>query len=116
MLSNNPNAINPKAQMFMNQEQIKDTPVRIRPKINAFLGVILPDGMGLPLVLSIIASISLSLYPVRVSAAAEPAAIAKKSNAQVHQLTGTSNNHDAETAAPIAVKTSKYQIFGLVSS
>ena len=86
------------------------------PNASAFLGDIRPDGMGRSFVLSIMASISLSLYPVRVSAAAEPAATPPNSRIHVVKLIGMSNNHDADIAAPKAVKTSRYQIFGFVSS
>lgn len=84
MLSNNPKAMRAKAQMLINHENINEIAVRIKPNISAFCGETLPDGIGLPLVLSIIASISRSLYPVRVSAAAEPAATPPISKSQVN--------------------------------
>jgi hypothetical protein len=80
------------------------------------LGEILPDGIGLPLVLSITASISRSLKLVSVSAAAEPAATPPIINTQVKGETYTSNNKDAVNAAANAVKTNRYQILGFVSS
>ena len=96
--------------------QNSDIPVNTSPNINAFFGLILPDGMGLPFVLSIIASISRSLYPVRASAAAEPAATPIKSMAHVKGERKSLNKKAAVTADPRVVKTSKYQIFGFVSS
>ena len=45
----------------MNQENTKEIAIKIKPNIKAFLGEILPDGIGLSFVLSIIASISLAL-------------------------------------------------------
>ena len=84
MLSNNPKAMRAKAQMLINHENINEIAVRIKPNISAFCGETLPDGIGLPFVLSIIASISRSLYPVSVSAAAEPAATPPISKSQVN--------------------------------
>jgi hypothetical protein len=63
-----------------------------------------------------IASISLSLYPVRVSAAAEPAATPHNNRIHVTGLIGISNRKDAVKADPKAVKTNKYQILGFVNS
>jgi hypothetical protein len=116
ILSNKPKAIRKNAQMFIRNEKISEIPANISPNINAFFGDIRPDGIGRSFVLSMIASISLSLYPVRVSAAAEPAATPHNNKIHVLRLTDIWNNHDAEIAVPKAVKTSKYQILGFVSS
>ena len=100
MLSNRPNAIKPNAHIFMNQEQTREIPAKMSPKTKALRGEILPDGIGRPLVLSIIASISLSLYPVSVSAAAEPAAIAKNNKINVQMRTvSRSTGTDTESFA-----------------
>src|ERR1700752_546604 len=116
MLSNSPKAIRPSAQMLMNHAQAREIAARINPKIRAFLGVILPDGIGLPFVRSIIASMSRSLYPVSVSAAAEPAATPPISRSHVRGGIGMSKRNEAVNAAPNVVKTSRYQILGFVSS
>src|SRR5215213_7224233 len=111
MLSKRPKAISKNAQTFINHEKISETADNTSPNISAFLGETRPDGMGRPFVLSIMASISLSLYPVSVSAAAEPAATPPNNKIHVVKLIGMSNNHDADKAAPKAVKTNRYQIF-----
>jgi hypothetical protein len=105
-----------KVHMLINHENTNEIAVRIKPNMSAFFGETLPDGIGLPLVLSIIASISRSLYPVSVSAAAEPAATPPISKIQVNGRIGILNNKDAVSADPNVVKTSRYQIFGFVSS
>jgi O-acetylhomoserine/O-acetylserine sulfhydrylase-like pyridoxal-dependent enzyme len=61
MLSNSPKAIKAKANIFMNQASNKEIPANIKPNTRAFFGEILPDGIGLLFVLSIIASMSRSL-------------------------------------------------------
>src|ERR671922_701119 len=116
MLSKRPKAIRPNAQILINQVQTSETVANISPKIRAFLGDIRPDGIGRFLVRSIIASMSRSLYPVRVSAAAEPAATPLSKSINVTGVIGTSNRNEAVSAAPNAVKTSRYQILGFVSS
>jgi len=102
--------------MLINQEKIRDIAVNTSPNISAFLGEILPDGIGLSLVLSMMASMSRSLYPVNVSAAADPAATPPKISIQEKILIGISKRNDAVRADPKAVKTKRYQIFGFVSS
>ena len=97
-MSNSPKTIKAKAQIFISQARTNEIIVNINPNINAFLGEILPVGIGLPLVLSIIASISRSLKLVSVSAAAEPAT-PPIINTQVNGETYTSNNKDAVSAA-----------------
>src|SRR3712207_8441852 len=57
---------------------------------------------------------SRSLYPVRVSAAAEPAATPPSRSIHVNREIGTSNRNEAVSAAPNAVKTRRYQILGFV--
>src|ERR671914_989459 len=116
MLSKRPKAIKPSAQILINQAQTSEIAANIRPKIRAFLGDIRPDGIGRFLVRSIIASMSRSLYPVRLSAAAEPAATPPSKSIHVNREIGTSNRNDAVSAAPNAVKTRRYQILGFVSS
>src|SRR5919108_997255 len=116
MLSKSPNAIRPNAQILINQVQTSETVANISPKIRAFLGDIRPDGIGRFLVRSIIASMSRSLYPVSVSAAAEPAATPPSKSAHVNGVIGMSNRNEAESAAPNAVKTNRYQILGVVTS
>src|SRR6476469_5112204 len=116
ILSNKPKAIRKKAHIFIRNEKISEIPANTSPNTNAFFGDILPDGIGRSFVLSMIASISLSLYPVRVSAAAEPAATPPSNKIHVKRLMDIWNNQDAEIAAAKAVKTSKYQILGFVSS
>ena len=61
ILSNNPKTIRKKAHILMNHENTKEIAASTSPNMSAFLGEIRPDGMGLALVLSIIASISRSL-------------------------------------------------------
>jgi hypothetical protein len=95
---------------------MRDTVVKINPKISAFLGEILPDGIGLVFVLSIIASMSRSLYPVIVSAAADPAATPVRSKNHCKGVTSILKRSDAVRAAPNAVKTKRYHIFGFVNS
>src|SRR5215211_6329536 len=112
MLSKRPKAIRPNAQILINHEQASE----MAPNISAFLGDIRPEGIGRFLVRSIIASMSRSLYPVRVSAAADPAATPPSKSIHVSGVIGTSNRNEAVSAAPNAVKTSRYQIFGFVSS
>jgi hypothetical protein len=102
--------------MFKNHEQTSDTAARIVPKIKAFFGDILPDGIGRPLVRSIIASMSRSLYPVKVSAAADPAATPTINRTHIRGEVGISNRKDAVRAEAKAVKTKRYHIFGFVSS
>jgi hypothetical protein len=116
ILSNSPKTIRAKAQIFISQASANEIIVNIDPKINAFRGEILPEGIGLPLVLSITASISRSLKLVSVSAAADPAATPLISSTQIEGETYTSNNKDAVSAEANAVKTNRYQIFGFVSS
>src|SRR5918997_6832238 len=116
MLSKRPKAIRPNAQILINQAQTSEIAANIRPKIRAFLGDIRPDGIGRFLVRPIIASMSRSLYPVRLSAAAEPAATPPSKSIHVNGLIEMSNRNEAVSAAPNAVKTSRYQILGFVSS
>src|SRR5919199_1258128 len=116
ILSKSPKAIRPSAQILINQAQAREIDASIRPKIKAFLDVMRPEGIGRFLVRSIIASISRSLYPVSVSAAAEPAATPANKSPQVKGVIAMSNIKEAESAAPNAVKTSRYQILGFVSS
>lgn len=116
MLSKRPITMRINAQILINHENINEIAVSIKPNIKAFLGETLPDGIGLSLVLSIIASMSLSLYPVRVSAAAEPAATPPNSNIHVTGLMGMSKRKEAVNADPKAVKTNRYQILGFVNS
>src|ERR671924_323736 len=116
MLSKSPKAIRPNAQILINQLQASETAANISPKVRAFLGDIRPDGIGRFLVRSIIASISRSLYPVSLSAAAERAATPISKSAHVNGVMGMSNRNEAVSAAPNAVKTSRYQILGFVSS
>src|SRR5919202_3760658 len=115
-LSKSPKAIRPNAQILMNQAQAREIAASIRPKITAFLGGIRPEGIGRFLVRSIIASMSRSLYPVSVSAAAEPSATPASKSVHVNRVILMSNRNEAESAAPNAVKTSRYQILGFVSS
>src|ERR671915_222852 len=116
ILSKRPKAIKPNAQILTNQAQTSEIAANIKPKIRAFLGDMRPDGIGRFLVRSIIASMSRSLYPVRVSAAAEPAATPPSKSIHVKGVIGMSNKNEAVSAAPNAVKTSRYQILGFVSS
>jgi hypothetical protein len=87
-----------------------------KPKISAFLGVILPEGMGRALVLSIMASMSLSLYPVNASAAAEPVIIPTRRKIHWIGVRNVSVEYEAVIADPNAVKTKRYQILGFVNS
>src|ERR687885_2344509 len=116
ILSKSPKAIRPNTQILINQAQAREIDASIRPKIRAFFDVMRPEGIGRFLVRSITASISRSLYPVRVSAAAEPAATPASKSPHVNGVIGISNRNEAESAAPNAVKTSRYQILGFVSS
>src|ERR671917_748518 len=116
ILSNRPKAIRPNAQILINQAQASDIAANISPKVRAFFGDIRPEGIGRFLVRSIIASMSRSLYPVRVSAAADPAATPPSRSIHVNKDIGTLNRNEAVSAAPNAVKTSRYQILGFVSS
>src|SRR5918999_6068132 len=116
ILSNRPKAIRPNAQILINQAQASEIAANTSPKIRAFFGDIRPEGIGRFLVRSIIASMSRSLYPVRVSAAADPAATPPSRSIHVNKDTGTLNRNEAVSAAPNAVKNSRYQILGFVSS
>src|SRR6185503_18539763 len=116
MLSKSPKAMSPNAQGFMNQAHASDITASTSPNLSALVGDILPEGIGLSFVLSIIASMSRSLYPVSVSAAADPAATPPISSIHVNGLIGMSNRNEAVSAAPNAVKTRRYQILGFVSS
>src|SRR5919198_5877943 len=102
ILSKSPKAIRPNAQILINQVQTSEIAANISPKIRALFGDIRPDGIGRFLVRSIIASMSRSLYPLSVSAAAEPAATPPSKRAQVNEVIGMSNRNDAESAAPNA--------------
>src|SRR5688500_13546908 len=115
MLSKSPKAIRPNAQGLMNHAKTSDMAASTSPNARALEGDILPDGIGLPFVLSMIASISRSLYPVRVSTAAEPAATPPIRRIHVIGLMGMHKRKDAVRAAPNLVKKGRYQILGLVS-
>jgi hypothetical protein len=62
------------------------------------------------------ASISRSLYPVKASAAADPVTIPTRRKIHWSGDRKLSVVYEAVIADPKAVKTKRYQIFGLVSS
>ena len=102
-----------KRQLLIQQAQASEIDANINQR-SGVLGVT-PRGYGRFLVRPS-ESMSRSLYPVRVSAAADPAATPPSKSIHVNRVIGTSNRNEAVSAAPNAVKTSRYQILGFVSS